>query len=178
VPLHAAAFLSRLALTGAILACSCAGDAGVRAQALEDSQAKATFLFNVAKFVEWPAGAEGPLIIGVAGDNRLADMVEALVRDRSINGRALAVRRLRHADDPAGSHLLFIAPARQRQDAEMLQRTHGPVLTVGETVQFLRDGGMVRLYVDNQRVRFQINAKIAADAGLKLHSQLLSLAAR
>jgi hypothetical protein len=53
----------------------------------------------------------------------------------------------------------------------------GAVLTVGETVRFLRDGGMVRLFHEGGRLRFQIDAKIARAAGLRVHAQLLSLAA-
>jgi hypothetical protein len=169
--------MKRLLLTGVLLACACAGSVRLQAQVLDEAQAKAAFLFNVMKFVDWPGSAQGPLVIGIAGDDRLAELVEAAVKGRNLDGRPIAVRRLRHDDDPAGTHMLFIAPARQRQDAELLQRTRGAVLTVGETVQFLRDGGMVRLYLDRARVRFQINAKAATDVGLKIHSQLLSLAA-
>ena len=67
---------------------------------------------------------------------------------------------------------------RPHDAAELMQRVRGPVLTVGETVQFLRDGGMVRFYVENNKVRFQISQKNAEAAGLKISSQLLMLAAR
>ena len=60
--------------------------------------------------------------------------------------------------------------------AELMQRIRGPVLTVGETVQFLRDGGMVRFYIENNKVRFEISQKNAEQAGLKVSSQLLMLA--
>ena len=59
-----------------------------------------------------------------------------------------------------------------------MQRVRGPVLTVGETTQFLRDGGMVRFFVEDNNVRFQINQKNAEAAGLKISSQLLMLAVR
>jgi hypothetical protein len=148
------------------------------AQALEEEQAKALFLFNFARFVQWTDEGMGTIVISVAGDDRLADVTETMVRGRTIDGRAVAVRRLRHADDPAGSHVLYVASSRQREDAEILRRTRSGVLTVGETVQFLRDGGIIRIFVENRRVRFQVNPTSLAAAGLKVHSQLLSLAAR
>ncbi len=146
------------------------------AQVLEESQVKAAFLFTFAKFVQWPAPVEGPLVIGVAGDERLADVLQALVKGRTFQGRAFVVRALRYADDPAGCDLLYIAPSREREDVGMLQRTHGAVLTVGETVRFLREGGMVRLFREDSRLRFQIDAKTAHKTGLRIHAQLLSLA--
>jgi hypothetical protein len=59
-----------------------------------------------------------------------------------------------------------------------MERVTGPILTVGETPQFLRDGGMVRFHIENNKVRFQINQKNAETAGLKVSSLLLALAAR
>jgi hypothetical protein len=167
---------TRLALTCAVL-WVCAPGPRAASQAIEEGHAKAAFLFNFARFVQWPASAS-PLRIGVVGDDHVAELLEAMVRDRQISGRTLQVRALRHGDDPAGCDMLYITPSRQREDVEMLRRIHGPVLTIGETVQFLRDGGMVRLFRDDDRVRFQINAQAATDAGLKVHSQLLSLAAQ
>jgi hypothetical protein len=164
-----------LASVALIALCVCGTS---HAQTIEEGQAKALFLFNFARFVQWPDEGMGTIVISVAGDDHLAETTEALVRGRTIDGRAVVVRRLRHADDPAGTHVLYVASSRQREDAEILQRTRSGVLTVGETVQFLRDGGIIRVFVENRRVRFQVNATALATAGLKVHSQLLSLAAR
>lgn len=151
---------------------------GVFGQALDDAQAKAALLINVARFVQWPAPDAGPLRLCVSGDDRLANVLDGTVGSRTLDGRALTLQRLRPGDDGTGCHLLYLAASRQGGDAETLRRTRGPVLTVGETVQFLRDGGMVRVYVEDQRIRFQINAKAAESVGIRIHAQLLSLAAR
>jgi hypothetical protein len=163
---------------GAVLLLLLAGPVAANAAALEEDQVKAAFLFNFAKFVQWPGAADGPLVLCVAADERLAELLETTVKGRTFSGRAFVVRALRYTDDPAGCHLLYIAPARQNEDSDMFHRTIAPTLTVGETVRFLRDGGMIRLFLTDNRLQFQINAKAATAAGLKIHSQLLSLAAR
>jgi hypothetical protein len=145
---------------------------------IDEGQMKAAFLFNFAKFVQWPASQEGPLVIGVAGDEAFSTLVQRLIEGRTVNGRDVATRKLGRGDDPAGCHILFIASYLQRESTAMLQRTPRSVLTVGETAQFIRDGGMVRFYVDDHRLRFQIDQKNAEAAGLKVSSQLLTLAAR
>jgi hypothetical protein len=145
---------------------------------VSDSQVKAAFLFNFAKFVSWPAPGEGPLVVGIAGDDAFAQIVTQTVRGRSVNGRELQTRRLADGDDPSGCQVVFVGVMRPHDAADWLRRVRGPVLTVGETVQFLRDGGMVRFYIENKNVRFQINQKNAEAAGLKISSQLLTLAAR
>jgi YfiR/HmsC-like len=143
-----------------------------------EGQVKAAFLFNFAKFVQWPASEDGLLIIGIVGDDAFAEIVAKTVKGRSISGRELQTRRLALGDDPSGCHVLFVGVMRPSDAAELIRRVRGPVLTVGESVQFLRDGGMVRFYVEKNKMRFQISQRNAEAAGLKVSSQLLTLAAR
>lgn len=145
---------------------------------LDERQVKAAFLFNFTKFVDWPAAGSGPLVIGIAGDEEFAQIVEAVVRGRTAKGRELTIRRLLDGEDPTGCQIIFIPGSRPREAAEALQRVSGPILTVGETPSFLRDGGMVRFFVDNRHIRFEIHQKNAVAKGLKISSQLLTLAAR
>ena len=50
------------------------------------------------------------------------------------------------------------------------------VLTIGESPDFLREGGIINLLLVGRRVRFEVNPDAAARAGLRLSSQLLQLA--
>jgi hypothetical protein len=72
---------------------------------------------------------------------------------------------------------VFIAESEGRRTSDILKRLKSiSVLTVGETAQFIKEGGLVRFYVEGNRVRFQINNQGAEQAGLRISSQLLSLA--
>jgi hypothetical protein len=154
------------------------GSVTLEARQVADGQVKAAFLFNLAKFVQWPTPGAGPLVIGVAGDHTFADVVGQTVLGRNVDGRAFETRRLASGDDPSGCAIVFIGAMHSRDEDDWLQRIRGPVLTVGESAHFLRTAGMVRLYVEDRRVRFQVNQKSAEAAGLKISSQLLMLAAR
>jgi hypothetical protein len=142
------------------------------------AQVKAAFLFNFTKFVEWPEPSDGSLIIGIAGDDDFAEIVAFAVRGRSLDRRKLETRRLGAGDDPSGCSVLFVGPMRPHDAAALMRRVRGGVLTVGETVQFLRDGGLIRLFIENGKLRFEISQKNAEAAGLKISSQLLMLAAK
>lgn len=141
------------------------------------TQVKAAFLFTFIKFVQWPA-AEAPLVIGVAGDNELAVTLARAVAGRTVDGRAVEVRKLGSHADPDGYHVLHLGGLDDDAAAALLARVRGPVLTVGETVRFLRDGGMVRIFIDDQRLRFQVNRGRADQVGVKISAQALSLAAK
>jgi hypothetical protein len=145
---------------------------------LDEHHVKAAFLFNFAKFIQWPTSDRSEtLVVGVLGQNPFNEVLEAVVTGKSVNGREVVVRQLRNEDDVRAFHIIFIAASEARRGARILERVGGAsVLTVGETPQFLREGGIVQFYVRENRVRFDINSAGANQAGLRISSQLLSLA--
>jgi hypothetical protein len=144
----------------------------------DEYQVKAAFLFNFAKFVVWPEPPQGAIVIGIVGEDPFRDALDSVVRGKTVNGRSLAVRRFASAEDVSRCHILFVSASEKRRVPELLQRVGHGVLTVGEVPQFVRDGGVIRFLLDGNRVRFQINTQAAEQSGLKIHSQLMSLAAK
>lgn len=144
-------------------------------QPVNERQLKAAFLFNFAKFVTWPP-SDRPLAICVAGDDALSAAASELLRGRLVEGRPVDARPLAVSATPEGCDLLYLGGLKPDDASAILARTQGPVLTVGETPRFLRDGGMVRIYLDANRMRFQVNRNRTEAAGLRISSQLLVLA--
>ena len=145
---------------------------------LDEYQVKAAFLYNFAKFVQWPS-KDGPshIVIGIVGDDPLGDVLDQIVRGKTVDGRELVVRRLRPDDDPRLCQILFVSSSEARRTPDLLMRLQASgVLTVGEAPHFLREGGVIRFYVEDSRVRFEISLQGAAHAGIRISSQLLSLA--
>lgn len=157
----------------------------VHAEALEaergeESQVKAAFLYNFVKFIQWPpldGRSTSDVVICVVARNPFNGVLDAIVRGKTVNGRTIVVRQFKDGDDPRLFHVIFISAAEAHRREEILARVRGvSVLTVGETPHFLREGGVVELFIENNRLRFRINATAANLAGLRISSQLLSLA--
>jgi hypothetical protein len=135
---------------------------------------KAAYLFNFVKFVEWPAAAAGgPITICVAGRNVFGDVLDQTIRGETIDGRPLTSRVLLEPAD--GCHVLF-APRGAAARAYLQAARGEPVLTVGESADFIANGGMVNFILDGGNVRFEIEARRAEAAGLRVSSRLLRLA--
>jgi hypothetical protein len=49
------------------------------------------------------------------------------------------------------------------------------VLTVGEIEGFARRGGTINFYLEDDKVRFEINPESTRERGLRMSSQLLAL---
>jgi hypothetical protein len=142
---------------------------------------KAAFLYNFAKFIEWPpeafAGPQGPYNICVLGRDPFAQDLDAAVGDNLVAGRPLVVRRLPDLQGASGCHILFIASSeRDRLRAIFEAVGSAPTLTVGEDADFTRLGGCLRFFLEENRVRFEINLAATDRARLKLSAKLLSLA--
>jgi len=148
--------------------------------AASEYELKAAFLFNFAKFVEWPAdvftGADA-LTVCVLGDDPFGNIIDRALAAKSVHDRPLVVRRHQRLDQTGGCHILFISAPEEGRLGRFTPPP-GPVLTVGETRNFLKQGGIVAFGMNESRLRFEINADAADQAGLKISSQLMKLATR
>jgi hypothetical protein len=168
-----------IALTAALLL---ALPSGSTSQTLDTDDVKAGFLFNFAKFVEWPAdamNAASPITIGVLGNDGVNDALRTIVKDKHIGGRAIAVRRTASIDDMAGLHVLFVGQGEKARITDVLKRLDGmAILTVSDVDRFCEQGGAIGLVREGNHVRFEVNLDAAERARLKVSSKLLTLARR
>jgi hypothetical protein len=146
------------------------------AHAQSQEEARAIFLFNFARFVEWPpavfADGSAPLTIGVVGDRDVARALERYVKGKDANGRDIAVRALESAAGSAECQIVYVGD--KRLAAAVIGEVAGkPVLTVGEEEDFITSGGVIRLFAKDNKVLCAINTKAADAAGLKLGDKLV-----
>ena len=142
---------------------------------------KAAFLFNFAKFVEWPttafAGTNSPIVIGVLGKNVFGDNLQKTIRDRKVNNRSFQFRNFESVADATNCQILFISASEKDDYVNIISALHSAsVLTVSEDDGFLKAGGMINFLLEDKNIRFQISDEAAKKARLKISSKLLSLA--
>jgi len=146
-------------------------------------QIKAAFLYKFGDFVQWPPAAfarpDAPFAIGVMGADELAAALEQLVVNRTVQGRPIAVRRLRRGESFAGLHVLFIGHAESARLGETLAAARGQaLLTVTETENALAAGSMINFVAEESRVRFDVALPSTERGQLKISSRLLAVARR
>jgi hypothetical protein len=173
----------RLGIAGIAMAAPFAAASGIAAANGTDPVSavavKAAFLYNFAKFVEWPALRDGaPIVVCIAGDDEIAAALVGMVRGQNISGRVLEVLRSPDSGTWPDCQLLFIADADVRRAAGGLRGVvTQPVLTVSDGRGFSdTGGGIIELFLDGERMRFAINVDAAERSGLRLSSRLLALA--
>lgn len=152
-----------------------------QAQSATEYQVKAAFLFNFAKFVEWPAdafpGVDAPLQICLLGQDPFGREFEEVIGDKSVNGHRIEVIHPSGVPQARGCQIIFVSSSEKRHALEILRGLRGAaVLTVGDTAGFAGMGGIINFVLDDGRVRFEINVKAADRAHLKISARLLTVA--
>jgi hypothetical protein len=143
---------------------------------------KAAYLYQFGRYVQWPAEsfADGnaPLVIGVLGTDPFGGVLEDIARSKRIEGRPIVVRRFAAMADYTACHILFVpASVSPEQKAASLRKLQGTrTLLVGEEPGFAENGGTINFFLEENRIRFEINMEIAKQDQLKISSKLLSLA--
>lgn len=146
-----------------------------------EPQVKAAFVFNFAKYVDWPAEA-----FGSGQDDLVAcflggpdPFLEAMhdIGGKVVKGRNLVVRPMARTAVPRGCHMLVIGDQDANSIDAALKRADGlHVLTVGDSSRFMDAGGMIRLFNDGGRMRFDVNLGVARRANLLISAALLRVA--
>jgi hypothetical protein len=163
-----------------ILASGIAAFGNPPAQSLREYQVKAAFLYNFAKFIEWPSDVltdpNSPFILGIVGEDPFGADLEQTISGKVVNGRRLVIKRFKQGQPLDSCHILFISSSEQGRLTQILDSLKGSsVLTVGEAEHFTRSGGIINFTLKDNRVRFEINLAAADRARLKISSKLLVL---
>lgn len=148
-----------------------------------ERQVKAAYLYKFAGFVEWPEGVfarpDAPLLIGIAGNDALAEQAEQIIAGRSVNGHPLAVRRIRRGDPLDGVHILFVGAMERAAMSELLAAARAQsVLTVSDVADAADLGCMVHFVVADDRLRFEVALRNVTPSRLRISARMLAAAYR
>jgi hypothetical protein len=166
-----------LFLSIALIACA---PGSLYSQQATEYEVKAAFLYNFTRFVAWPPAnqeTQGSLVIGVLGECPLNAPLQQATADQIVDGRRLEVRTGSSLQQLGEIDVLFISLTDREAIRSLLQSLEGrPVLTVSDHPEFTALGGVIRFFIRDRRVAFEINQTAAETSGLKISSRLLSLA--
>jgi hypothetical protein len=155
--------------------------AGAQPQPVDEYQVKAAFLYNFAKFVEWPPevfkSPMDPITICVIGQDPFGGALDKAVSGKLVDGRPFLVRPQPDARTVSGCQVVFISASERKRFRTIVEdlKTRS-ALTVSEINGFAENGGMVNFQLEDGKVRIEINPGAAAQERLRISSKLLSLA--
>jgi hypothetical protein len=169
-----------LVVLTAVFHAGSAGSLTAQTAAPSEYEVKAAFLFHFAQFVDWPDGtiqADSPLVYCTIGADPFQGALEASLIGKKMGGHGFQVRHARQISEIQGCHVLFIGEGEKGQVLSVLANIkRSPILTVGESERFVKDGGMIGFCLEENKIRFEINLESAEKARLRISAKLLALA--
>jgi hypothetical protein len=144
-------------------------------------QVKAAFLFNFTRFIHWPASAytsaDAPFVIGIAQNDPFGAYLDDLVNGEQVDGHHIIIRRYADGQDVSDCQLLYIGSTDQTKlKALLAQMAHRNILTVSDTDDFIKAGGILRFYKDENKIKMEIKLAAAKAAQLDISAKLLQVA--
>lgn len=168
----------RCLLLGVGLSCA----SSLLAQAVDIAyQIKASYIYNFLQFVRFPEAAlqdDGGLNVCVLGEDRFGSALNAIDGSSTPQGKVKVVRLGRYtaASDLGRCNVLYLIDSeRQGADAILAKIDEARVLTIGEFSPFIRYGGLIELFEQNDTIRFRINEGLLSKTDFKIDAQLVQL---
>jgi hypothetical protein len=155
--------------------------AGAPCQTVNEYQAKAAYLYNFGKFVEWPPealpGPADPIETCVLGRDPFGHWLKDSIAGKSIGGHPLEIRHVSSVADAGACQILFVSASEPKRVWSAISAMKRPgILTVGECSDPAECGAIINFTLENDKLRFEIDSAAAELAKLKISSRLLSLA--
>ena len=144
-------------------------------------QVKAAFLFQFSRFVEWPpesfSSIDAPLSICVLGTNPFGSALQEIAAGELVQMHPLLVENHNRVEDVADCHIVFVSGRDESATQQALRYLSGRrVLTVSDSNDFTRRGGIIGLVMVDGKVRVQVNRSSADTAQLRISAKLLRVA--
>jgi hypothetical protein len=174
-------FLGTFALICAAALSAAHAQGPATAEASREYAIKAVFLYNFAHYVQWPAAEPvSEFTIGILGHDPFGAALDEIAATKQIDGRRIVIRRLASMADYAPCQILFLSSsASEELKREAIERVRGqPVLVVAEEAALFGHGVTINFFLEENKVRFEIDAEAARRGQLKISSRLLSLSKR
>jgi len=145
----------------------------------DDERFKAAFIYNFAKFTNWPAASfkeNEPLVLCIASKKGSGYNLNRL-SGKTIKGRQLLIQALKSNHDINKCHMLYIEKSLKNKYQNLLKLTHKKhILTVSDIPAFAYKGGIIQFYREKGQTHLIINLDIARESNLEISSRLLILA--
>ena len=144
-------------------------------------QEKATYLYQIVKFIDWPElkKTNSPIQFCVFGKDPFRGALNNL-HLRKVKERELQISYINQDFQIAHCNILFV---QNKIEADFIRQRYpliikNNILTIGENTSFAKNGGVIGITVIDHKLKIEINLQAAADAHIKIHSNLIEIASQ
>jgi len=160
----------------AVWMCGCWSVHAQSGNTMAEYRVKAAYIYNFAKYVEWPGVETKEFHVCSAGRDDLGGALFALDR-RSAQGREIRIKHNLALDQLKDCQIVFVSDKDNKLLTSVVRQFgNAPMLIVSDNPQAADFGAHITLASAEDRVEFDVNLAMLQRANLKASSQMLKLA--
>ncbi len=153
----------------------------VFAQKYSEYDVKAAYVYNFAKFINWPPHYfenKDVLVIGIYKNQNFGEVLEKVLENKKIKTKFWEINFINSVEDFEPCDILFVSNCSKEETIKLLKKVNKKsTLTIGNNIQkFCQYGGIINFTPKGSKKRFEINNNAAQKHKIKISSKLLTLA--
>lgn len=152
----------------------------VMAQEEDIVKAKAKFIYNFTRYVEWPSDANSSdFVIAVYGSSQLVDELKEVTSTKLVEKKHITVKKITNLAEIDNSQVLFVSYVKTKELKDVVGRLKNrKILIITEKYGALEEGSTINFIEDNDKLSYEIKPNNAESMGLKLNSTIISYSKR
>jgi len=139
----------------------------------------AVFVYNIAKYSQWPTHDQKEFVITVFGKSKIYDELVAGAEHHTIGGIKIKVQEASDLTQLGNSQMIVVADSKSSSLSEILKATEGkPIMVVTEREGLHKKGAGISFFVNDQgKLNFDLNLTELTKRRLSMSKSLTNLAA-
>ena len=146
-------------------------------QSAQQPMFKALFMFNFAKYIEWPTSAsQSQFVIGVYGNDEIVPELKKLAAARKINNKSIVVKSVKSLSDATDAQVFYVPLSKSGNIENVTSFFAGkPTLIVCDKDGMCKKGAGINYVTVGGKMKFEVNKHNISSHQLKIDPKLISL---
>ncbi len=143
----------------------------------QQSMFKALFMFNFAKYIEWPNQTnQNEFIIGVLGHDEIIPELNKLANARKINNKTIVVKSVKDFKDAPNANIFFIPPSKSSEINDVKNYfLNKPTLIICENTNACNKGASINYTLQGGKMKYEISKQNIVSHNLNVDQKLIAL---
>jgi hypothetical protein len=139
---------------------------------------KAAYIERITRFVEWPANdklaSQDLFVIGVYDENVFFEILNTVFKEKPIKEHKVRIISIKFPEQINTCNICYISAKAKSSLGKFIDSANSSgVLLISETPGFSKAGVHINFYIEEEKLKFEINETSMVSAGFKVSYLLL-----
>lgn len=148
----------------------------VRAVEPTYEELQAAYIQKFINYIEWPASSNSQFMIAVYQNENEFEAMKGALEGKKIQDRSAVVVHLTKFDHTQNYEIVHVKTFDHSTAKELHKLLNKPTLVIAQDLEALTKEVVINFFLENGKLRFDINIERANEINLKINSRLLKLA--